>query len=113
MTNRSGRNTCVICVNGKPCAVTAKTGRDELQTNLSIRRARVGDTLPLVERAEWEPSEEDFLYREQANQKKWEKRQARKAARQMESALNMNNLDTPFLDENFTGYESIFLERDD
>ena len=31
----------------------------------------------------------------------------------MKSALDMNSLDNAFLDENFTGYESIFLERDD
>ena len=113
MTNRAGRNSCVICVNGKPCAVTSKTGRDELQTNVSIRRARVGDTLPLVEREEWEPSEGDFIHREKINKRKWEKRQERKADRQMKSALDMNSLDNAFLDENFTGYESIFLERDD
>jgi len=101
-----------VCVNGKPCALTATIGRDEHETNLSIRRSRVGDTLPLVEREEWIPTEEDFAYRENANRKKWEKRQARKAEKDMQSALDINDLDSPFLDEKFSGYESIFLERD-
>jgi len=112
----TGRDVCVTCVNGVPVPLTAKRDRESHETRLQMRRLNVGDTMPIVERDEWEPTEFDYKLREHYRSMKreqWEMRERKGEDSDKEDnywttdVFDMDHAESPLAE-----FAQIFMDQD-